>query len=217
MALDALFHPHPMIDREIVELLHQSARPADGSIHRTFGLPEAEEYIFAVLRKKSRSGLQHFVWRFHGDGRADGVGIAFDAAQTKGDGRRQIFCNILQQAQLRSVAVLEKHLLAAVMIEVGQGERAAVLQEIEIHRAGNIGKCSIAIVGVKDVALVAAPGVVGADQLVDGVPSLFVIRATAWLSSGELATTCRQKKLFRSSRIGPETIPLAMYRSGKPS
>ena len=31
------------------------------------------------------------------------------------------------------------------------------------------------IARIEDIALVAAPGVVGADQLVDGVPSLFII------------------------------------------
>ena len=91
------------------------------------------------------------------------------------DGGR-FFDDVLQHAQLRSVAVLEKHFLPAVVIEIGQGERAAVFQKIEIHGAGNIGKCSVAIVRVEDVALVAAPGVVGADQFIDRVPSLFVIR-----------------------------------------
>ena len=59
-----------MIDRQIVQLLLQPAWPADGSVHRPFGLSEAEEYILAVLRKKSRSGLQHFCLGFHADGRA---------------------------------------------------------------------------------------------------------------------------------------------------
>ena len=117
--------------------------------------------------------------------------------------------DVLQQAQLRSIAVLQKHFLPAVMIEIGQGERPAIFQEIEIHGAGNIGKCSIPIVRVEDIALIPAPGVVGADQFIDGVPSLFVI-LDGLAVSGELATTCRQKKLFRSSRTGPESIPLAM-------
>ena len=86
------------------------------------------------------------------------------------------------------------------MIEVGQRERPAVLQEIETNRAGNIGKRAIAIVRVEDVALVAAPGVVGADEFVDARSIPARSRAKASLRSGELATTCRQKKLFRSSR-----------------
>ena len=83
--------------------------------------------------------------------------------------------DVLQHAQLRSAAVLEKYFLAAVLIEVRQRERAAVFEKIEIHGTGDIGKRSIAIVRVEDVSLVAAPGVVGADQFIDGVPPLLVI------------------------------------------
>src|ERR1700677_443555 len=129
-----------MIDRQIVQLLLQPAWPADGSVHRPFGLSEAEEYILAVLRKKSRSGLQHFCLGFHADGRANGVGIALYAAQTEGDGRRQIFDHILQQSKLRSIAILEKYLLPAILIEIGQCKGAAILQEVEIYDARNIRK-----------------------------------------------------------------------------
>src|SRR5271155_1088663 len=118
----AFFHPHPMINRESIELLHQAARPADGSAHRPFGLAQAEEHILAVLRKKSRPSLQRLRLGLHSDGRSYGVGIALDAAQPEGNGRRQIFRHVLQQAQLWSVTVLEKHLLPAVLIEVGQSE-----------------------------------------------------------------------------------------------
>ena len=67
--------------------------------------------------------------------------------------------HVLQHAQLRSIAVLEKHFLPAVVIEVSQRKRPAILEKIEIHCAGNIGKCSIAIVRVEHVALIPAPGV----------------------------------------------------------
>ena len=108
--------------------------------------------------------------------------------------------DVLQEPQLRAVAVFEKHFLAAVMIEVGQREGAAILQKIQLHCAGDIGKCSVAIVRVKDIAFVAAPGAVGADQFVDRVPSLFVFVRRLGCRPANCATTCRQKKLFRSSR-----------------
>ena len=129
------------------------------------------------------------------------------------DGGRS-FGDVFQQAQLRSIAVFEKHFLPAVMIEVGQSERAAVLQEIETDGARDIGKCSIAIVRVEDISLVAAPGGVGANQFVDGVPALFVIgrRLGRVRRIGDNLAPEEAVQVFivRSARIGPETIPLAM-------
>ena len=94
--------------------------------------------------------------------------------------------NILQNAQLRSVAILQEYFLATVVIEIGEGERAPVFEKVQTHDARDIGKCSIAVVGVENIALVAAPGAVGADQFVDRAPSLFVI--VRWLgSSGRLS------------------------------
>ena len=43
------------------------------------------------------------------------------------------------------------------MIEIGESKSAAVLEKIKIDGAGDIGECSVAIVGVEDIALVTAP------------------------------------------------------------
>ena len=79
-------------------------------------------------------------------------------------------------AQLRGVAVFQKHFLPAVVIEIGEGKRPAVFDEIQPYRAGNVGECSVAIVRIENISLEAAPGAVGPNEFVDGAPSLFVIR-----------------------------------------
>ena len=76
---------------------------------------------------------------FNGDGRADCVRIAFDAAQAEDDGGREIGNNVLQHSQLRAVAVFQEHFLAAIVIEVGQSEGSSILDKIQIHGAGNVG------------------------------------------------------------------------------
>ena len=60
------------------------------------------------------------------------------------------------------------------MIEVYERERTSILDKIEAEHGRHIRKCSIAIVGVEDIALVATPASVGTDEFVDGVPSLLI-------------------------------------------
>ena len=114
-----------MVGWEPAELLHQAARPAYRRIHRALRLSQTEEHLLAVLRKEPRSGLQQPCLAsrggLHGDSRTDGVTIALQAAQTEGDRRRRSLHHVLQQAQLRSIAVFQHHFLPSVMIEIGQG------------------------------------------------------------------------------------------------
>ena len=86
--LSAFFYPDAVIDRKVLELLHQSAGPADGRGHGSLGLAQAKAHVLAVLRKKSRPGLQRLRLILDHNNRADSIGIAFDAAQPKRDGRR---------------------------------------------------------------------------------------------------------------------------------
>ena len=90
------------------------------------------------------------------------------------DGRRQGIHHISQHPYLRCVAILHEDFLAPVVIEIGERERSAILQKIEAHRARDIGKRAIAVVGVEHVSFVAAPTVVGANQFVHHAPALFV-------------------------------------------
>src|SRR5580704_9674280 len=116
------FYPDSVIDWEIVQLLDQAAGPADGRLHYS-RCTEAEEYFLAVLGKESGAGLEPTRlasgFGLNGDRRADCVRIAFDAAEVEGDGGREIGNNVLQQSQLRAVAVFQEHFLAAIVIEVG--------------------------------------------------------------------------------------------------
>src|ERR1700734_3653890 len=61
------------------------------------------------------------------------------------------------------------------MIKIGESKGATILDKIQTNCAGNIGKCSVAIVSVENISFVPAPCAVGANQFVDGVPSLFVV------------------------------------------
>ena len=98
---------------------------------------------------------------FHRDRRADGVPIALAAAQAESDRRSKILHHVLQKPQLRTVAIFQEHFQPAVMIEVGEGERPAILDKIQAHGARDVRECSIPIVRIEDIPLVSAPGAIG--------------------------------------------------------
>src|SRR6202007_258438 len=100
--------------------------------------------------------------------RADGVAITLRAAEPKGNRWRQIFRHILQQAQLRSVAVLKENFLTAILIEIGKRKRSAVLEEVHPYCARDIGECSVPVVGIENIALESAPCAVSPNEFVDG-------------------------------------------------
>ena len=60
------------------------------------------------------------------------------------------------------------------MIEIGEGKGPAVIRKVQAKCAGDVGKSAVAVVVKENVALIACPGSVGADQFVDGVPSEFI-------------------------------------------
>src|SRR4029077_18055242 len=109
------------------------------------------------------------------DDGADRVPIAFRAAQAERDGRRQVLHDVLQEPQLRTIAVLQKYFLTAIMIEIRKRERAPIFQQVQPYHTRDIGKRSITIVRVENISLVPAARAIGADQLVYRAPSLFVI------------------------------------------
>ena len=60
------------------------------------------------------------------------------------------------------------------MIEIGQAKSSSVFHEIHANYSGDIGKNSVAIIGIKNISLVAAPGAIGSNQFIDCIPSLLV-------------------------------------------
>src|SRR5579864_483184 len=67
------------------------------------------------------------------------------------------------------------------MIEIGESKRPSVFDEVQASDRRNVRKCCVPIVRVKNIPFVTAPGAVGANQFVDGVPSLLVVARSARL------------------------------------
>src|SRR5258708_16401292 len=61
------------------------------------------------------------------------------------------------------------------MIEICESKRAPIFQEVQPDHARDIGKRSVAIVHVENIPLIPAPATIGADQLINRAPSLFVV------------------------------------------
>src|SRR5580693_10691633 len=168
-----------MVEGQITELLHQPAGPMDRRPHGAFRLAQPEKYFLTMLRKKARSRLQHTrlstQFSFHRNRRPDRVRITFHATKTKSNRRRKSLHHVLQNSQLRTVAIFQENFQTAVVIEICQRERPSILEKVQTQDARYIRKCSISIVRVENVPLEPAPGTISADQLVQRVPPLFII------------------------------------------
>ncbi len=113
-------------------------------------------------------------------------------------------------AQLRTLRFFKNHFQTAVVIEIGQGERSAVFDEVQPDNSRDIRKRAVAIVGVEHIAFVAAPRAVRADQLVDGVPPLFVVVSSARILSANSPPPAARRNCSDLPGSVPEIMPLAM-------
>src|SRR5438034_1325222 len=111
-----------------------------------------------MLREKSGARLNVFrlaeITGVYGDACADGVAIAFDATQTEADGIAEIGHRVLQDSKLRTGAIFEDNFKAAIVVQIGQSEGAAVVEKIEAGNSGEVGEGAVPIVGEADVAFV---------------------------------------------------------------
>ena len=150
----------------------------DGRDDRRLGSAEAKEKFLGVLREKTGAGLKIFGLAkragLDGDGCADGVAIGFCAAKTEGDGISDLCQRVVQDADLRSIAILQNDFKAAVVIEIGESECAAVVEKVHAGDAGNFRERAVAIVQVKSISFKAGPSEIRANQFIDSIPAAFV-------------------------------------------
>ena len=83
----------------------------------------------------------------------------------------------------------------AVAVEIEHGEGPAILIEIEAGGTRHLVEAAMAVVAQQHVALVAGLRSVAHQQPVRRAPAIVVRRAGLCASSGDCATTWRQKKL----------------------
>src|SRR6202030_4780039 len=83
--------------------------------------------------------------------------------------------HVLQNTQLRAIAILKNCLQAAVVIDISQSERPPILQKIHFNSAGYVGKGAITVVRVKHIALEPAPCAIRANELINRVPAPLVV------------------------------------------
>jgi len=80
----------------------------------------------------------------------------------------------VKDAELRSIAIFENHFKPAILVQVGECERAAVVKKVKAGNAGDVGEGPIVIIAIENVSFVSVPRTVRADEFVDGVPAAFV-------------------------------------------
>ncbi len=167
-----------MVARQAFEVLYQAARPVYRYAYRIGRLANPEEQLLRMLCKKARACLQIpcllEIAYFQRDRCTDRVAIAPGPTQAKCDRVSNILHNIAKDAELRSVAILEDDLKPSVAVQVGQCKRSAILQKVEPHDPGHLGKGAVTVVRKQNIALVAAPGTVRANQFIQRVPAVLV-------------------------------------------
>src|SRR3984893_9147209 len=65
------------------------------------------------------------------------------------------------------------------MVEIGKHKSSAVFHAVKPDDSGNIRECAVTVVEVENIAFEATPRAVGANQFVDGVPTLLIL--VVWL------------------------------------
>ncbi len=147
--------------RQILEGLREAAGPANRRPDLAIGVAHAKEKFLGVLRQESGARLEIFglakVTNFNGHSGADRVAITLLSAQAECDGVANLFHGIAQHPQLRRVPVLENDFESPVVVDVGQGERAAVIRKIQGRSARDVRKSAVAVVGVEDISLRTSP------------------------------------------------------------
>ena len=130
-----------MTDRQIFEGLRETTGPANGGSDERIGFAEAEKKFFGVLREEARPSLKIFCLAqsagLNGDGRADSIAIALCAAEPEGNGGADFGHDVVENAELRGVPIFQDEFEPAVVIEVGERKRAAVVEKIQAGDAGD--------------------------------------------------------------------------------
>ncbi len=147
--------------RQILEGLGEAAGPANRRPDLAIGVAQAKEKFLGVLRQESGARLEVFgltkVPDFNGNSGADRIAITFLPAQAECDGVADLFHRIAQDPQLRRVPVLQNDFESPVVVDVGQGERPAVIRKVQAHSARDVRKSAVAVVGVENISLRTSP------------------------------------------------------------
>src|SRR5258708_7640868 len=97
-------NPDSAVSRQVVKVLYHSAGPPDRSLHGTFGRAQTEKQVLAMLREKARSSLNRSRLAtglgFDRNGGPNRIAITLCSAQSKGDRRRKVRNDVLQNTQL---------------------------------------------------------------------------------------------------------------------
>ena len=80
-----------------------------------------------------------------------------------------------QQSELGRVAVVQQNVQVSVAIEIERDEGAAVLGESQAGNSGQIRESTVALIPIKNVALVTAEAAIEADQAVQQGPAALVL------------------------------------------
>src|ERR1035438_3463452 len=167
-----------MVGRQVFEFLSEAAGPGDSSTYAVSRGAETKEEFFGVLSQEAGTRLQVLglakAAGLDGDRGSDGIAIAAMTAQAKGDGLTNLAHDVMQNSQLGRVSVLKYDLQPSVAIEISEGKGATVINDVQSGDGGDFRERAIAVVREHDVSRVAVPGVIAADEFVDGIPAKFV-------------------------------------------
>src|SRR5450432_4497106 len=94
--------------------------------------------LLRVLRQETAASLKELRLAVHFHARTHRIPIRFRAAENNSDGRSAVRAVVLHGTNLRHQAALQEDIGIAVSIEIGYGEGARVILQIEAAYPGRI-------------------------------------------------------------------------------
>ena len=158
---------------KIVKFLRFAGWPHDINSACGLTLAEAKMQRLRVLRKIARARGYEFHAAVHVYTCADCVAIRFDAAQPERDRLARSAAVVLEDANLRAQPALEYEIQIAVAIEIGHGECAAIIREVEAAYAGEV-IVAAAAPDVEDIRLASRLAVLFVNGVAERIPPVLV-------------------------------------------
>ena len=174
--------------------------------------PTPKKISFECWATKPDPACKYFVWRsvpsFDSDRGTNRIAIARLPPQAERNRVTNVLHRVVQDPQLRRIAVFNDDLQPPVVVEIGQNKGTPVLNKVQSHHARNFAERAIAVVREHHISFIAIPGVVGSNQFVDCIPSMLV----GWQRRGIFRRFTHHlppEETARSVRSAAEMYPLA--------
>src|SRR4051794_38830701 len=110
----------------------------------------------------------------------------------------------MKNPNLWRVAVFQNQFQAAVVIKIGESERAAVIREVQSKRTRHFGERAVPIIRKGYISFIPTPRLIRPDQFIESIPSMLVTQG--W--RGVVRRFCNHLPPEKAAKIVAVLLPL---------